>query len=215
MKMYSIGETAKLCGVTVQTIRNWDKAGRIHAARSAGNQRMFSEEDILRALRKPVSKDRKVTVCYARVSTSAQKDDLERQVSTLHSFCVANGWNYMTIEDIGSGLNFNKKGLLQLIEMIELDQTDRIVLNYRDRLLRFGNEIIFKLCQMHGIEVVVVSEDTNRTDEAELAADVLSVITVFSARMYGKRSHKNKKMVQAVKEVMEDETEHNDTDRSE
>ena len=215
MKMYSIGEAAKMCGVTVQTIRNWDKAGRIHAIRSAANQRMFSEEDILRALRKPVSKDRKVTVCYARVSTSAQKDDLERQVSTLHSFCVANGWNYMTIEDIGSGLDFNKNGLLQLIEMIELDQTDRIVLNYRDRLLRFGNEIIFKLCQMHGIEVVVVSEDTNRMDEAELAADVLSVITVFSARMYGKRSPKNKKMVQAVKAVMEDETEHNDTDRSE
>lgn len=215
MKMYSIGEVAKMCGVTAQTIRNWDKAGRIHAVRSAENQRTFSEEDILRALRKPVSKDRKVTVCYARVSTSAQKDDLERQVSTLHAFCIANGWNYTTIEDIGSGLNFNKKGLLRLIEMIELDQTDRIVLNYRDRLLRFGNEIIFKLCQMHGIEVVVVSEDFNRTDEAELAADVLSVITVFSARMYGKRSHKNKKMVQAVKKVMEDETEHNDTDRSE
>ncbi|MBQ8997598.1 MAG: IS607 family transposase, partial [Clostridium sp.] len=105
------------------------------------------------------------------------------------------------LKDIGSGLNYNKKGLIELIRLIETNQIDRLIINYKDRLLRFGSEIIFEMCKWHNVEVVIVSEDESKTYEEELVDDVLSIITVFSAKLYGSRSHKNKVVVEKNKEL--------------
>ena len=114
---------------------------------------------------------------------------------------MTKGWKPTIIEDIGSGLNYNKKGLLELIKLIETNQVERLVLNYKDRLLRFGSEIIFEMCKYHNVEIVIVNEDETKTHEEELVEDVLSIITVFSAKLYGSRSHKNKTIVDESKKL--------------
>lgn len=116
-------------------------------------------------------------------------------------FCSSHGWRYKVLKDIGSGLNYSKKGLLELIKLIETNQIDRLVINYKDRLLRFGSEIIFEICKWHNVDIVVVSEDESKTYEEELVDDVLSIITVFSAKLYGSRSHKNKSIIEKNKEL--------------
>ena len=143
----------------------------------------------------------KVTLIYARVSTRNRLNDLERQKERLELYCAAKGWNYKIVTDIGSGLNYKKKGLLDLIRLIETEQVERLVLNYKDRLLRFGSEIIFEICKYHDVEVVVVSEEDSKSYEEELVEDVLSIITVFSSKLYGSRSHKNKSIVEKNKEL--------------
>ena len=196
-----------MLSITVQTLRNWEKKGKIKSVRSAGGHRKFEDTEINRVLGKTETQPRK-TLVYARVSTPSRKDDLNRQKEVLEMFCIARGWVYITVTDIGSGLNYRKKGLLELIELIETNRINRLVLNYSDRLLRFGNDIIFEMCRYHDVEVVVITENEDQTYEQELTEDVLAVITVFSARLYGSRSHKNKQVLDASKALFPDQARH-------
>ena len=142
-----------------------------------------------------------LTVAYARVSTHDQKKDLERQVHILESYCAAKGWNYEIVEDLGSGMNYRKKGLVRLIKLICTNQVERLVLNHKDRLLRFGSDLVFMLCEQFGTEVVIINGAGTSTFEEDLANDVLEIITVFSARLYGSRSHKNKTLLTKLKKA--------------
>lgn len=145
----------------------------------------------------------KKALCYTRVSTRKQKDDLERQSQVLQNFCQANGMSYEVILDIGSGLNYKKAGLQQLTDAILSRKADCIVLTHRDRLLRFGYELIEYLCQKQGIQILCISQDEKPDSSQELAEDVLAVLTVFSSRLYGKRSHKNKLIVETNRKLFE------------
>jgi predicted site-specific integrase-resolvase len=146
--------------------------------------------------------DTNLTIAYARVSSHDQKEDLARQVKLLSSYCASHGWNYEVIQDLGSGMNYYKKGLKSLLELILERKIKRLVLTHKDRLLRFGAELIFTLCETRQVEVVIINQGDEASFEEELAKDVLEIITVFSARLYGARSHKNKKLVEAAKVLM-------------
>jgi putative resolvase len=192
-----IGKVAKEIGVTLDTLRRWEKEGKITSERTPGGHRRYDLDQVLAYVNQKRNKTiEKVAVGYARVSTAKKKDDLERQKQVLELYCASKGWKYRILEDIGSGLNYDKKGLKELIRLIETNQISHLVLNYKDRLLRFGSEIIFEMCRIRGIEVVVLNEDEQKTYEEELVEDVLAIITVFSAKLYGSRSHKNKKIVE-------------------
>jgi len=199
----TIGALAKEVGVTVETLRAWEKAGKIKAERTQGGHRRYELEEVLNYANRNKA-NAKITAIYARVSTPSRKNDLDMQRQVLELFCASKGWQYKVIEDIGSGLNYSKKGLLELIKLIESNQIERIVLNYKDRLLRFGSEIIFEICKYHNIEIVVINDDESKTYEEELVNDVLSVITVFSTKLYGSRSHKNKTIVDNAKKMFEE-----------
>ena len=135
------------------------------------------------------------TLCYARVSSADQKNDLKTQSEKLMNYCKDNGLrNVELIEDVGSGLNFNKKGFKKLFLMIINQQCNHLVINHKDRLLRFGSELIFKLCDFYHIQVTII-EQSIESFEKELVTNVLEIITVFSSKLYGSRSHKNKKSV--------------------
>jgi putative resolvase len=151
-----------------------------------------------RLLGKPI-KENQITVAYARVSSHEQKKDLERQAGALAEFCSKQGWQYQIIQDLGSGMNYQKKGLKILINMILEKQMSRLVVTHKDRLLRFGAELIFALCEAKQIEIVIINKGDEVSFEEELAQDVLEIITVFSARLYGSRSRKNKKLIDAAK----------------
>ena len=132
------------------------------------------------------------TIGYARVSSPDQKADLERQHAALEAYCAAKGWRSYIIKDLGSGLgsgmNYRKKGLQELLDLILRRRMRRLVLTHKDRLLRFGAELVFTLCELQGIEIVIIHAGEQPSFEDELAQDVLEIITMFSARLYGARS---------------------------
>ena len=101
-------------------------------------------------------------------------------------------------------MNYNKRGLQKLIRLIVDNKVDRLVLTQKDRLLRFGGELIFSLCEHFGTEVVIINRTEDSSHEEDLAQDVLEIITVFSARLYGSRSHKNKKIIEQLREIAQE-----------
>ena len=189
----TIGQLSKQLGVSNSTIRRWEHENRIVSERTKGGHRRYDLDMVLCSV--DTHKKEKLTIGYARVSTTNKKDDLDRQIQTIEMFCNA----------IGSGLNYKKKGLEELITLIETNQIQRLVLNYKDRLLRFGSDIIFKLCELHNVEITIINQSINKNYQEELVEDVLSIITVFSAKLYGSRSHKNKKIINEVKKIINDE----------
>ena len=216
--MISIGEASKILGVTPKTIRIWESQGKIKAERTPNGHRRYNRDEIVRLssfngkIRKDDELAKKRTIAYARVSSHDQKEDLKRQVQLLETFCAANGWTYIIIQDLGSGLNYDKRGLKNLIKEICAGNVDRLVLTHKDSLLRFGSEIVFSLCENYGTEVVILNKgETPPTFEEELVSDVLEIITVFSARLYGARSHKNKAVMNKLKGVADDISSKNST----
>jgi len=200
----SIGRAAKELGVSKETLRRWEATGKIEVERTPGGHRRYDLAKLRGITPRKAPSDR-VTLAYGRVASHDQKDDLVTQVAFLESFCAANGWSYEVLQDLGSGLNYNKRGLRQLIKRICAGDIERLVLTHKDRLLRFGSEIIFALCEQFNVEVTIInqSEKPIRFEE-ELVQDVLEIITVFSARLYGSRSHKNRKLMETLQEAAED-----------
>lgn len=195
-RFVKIGGAAELLGVSIDTIRKWEQTGELLPDRKSKGGTRFYDSSKLLALGDAESP----TVCYARVSSHDQKADLERQHAMLEAYCAAKGWRSEVIKDLGSGMNYHKKGLQLLLERILRKQMNRLVLTHKDRLLRFGSELVFALCELQGIEVVIINKGDQPTFEEELAQDVLEIITVFSARLYGSRSKKHRKLMQDLQE---------------
>lgn len=202
-RLIGINEASELLGVSITTLRRWDKAGLLVAERTPGGHRKYDISKIDPNLLHGVESVSRKTVAYARVSSHDQKDDLERQTQVLELYCARQGWQFEIIKDLGSGMNYRKKGLKRLLDDILNNQIGRLVLTHKDRLLRFGAELVFALCEARNVEVVIINQGENLSFEEELAQDVLEIITVFSARLYGSRSKKNKNLLQAVKAVLE------------
>lgn len=194
----SIGKIAKELGVCRDTLRRWEVQGKITAERTPRGHRRYDLAKILGLLPRAASLQ-KNTVAYARVSSHDQKEDLTRQATVLETFCKANGWTYEIIQDLGSGLHYQKRGLRKLIQSICSGKIDRLVLTHKDRLLRFGAELIFSLCEQFGIEIIIINKTESASFEDDLVQDVLEIITVFSARLYGARSRKNQKVLETLK----------------
>ncbi|WP_094546258.1 IS607 family transposase [Petroclostridium xylanilyticum] len=203
MKYYSIGEFAELIGVTQQTLRNWDKTGKLkpsHIGKSG--YRYYSQQQLQNYLGfKGGNITKRKVVGYCRVSSNKQKDDLERQIENVKSYMIAKGYSFEVITDIGSGINYNKKGLNQLIDMIVASEVEKIVVLYKDRLLRFGYELIENLCSKYGTTIEII-DNTEKTEEQELVEDLVRIVTVFSCKLQGRRANKAKKM---IKELLEDD----------
>jgi putative resolvase len=202
-KFVSIQEAAKFLGVSAQTLRRWENEGKeIAVERTKGNQRRYDLSK-MRPLATGADKLSKgITLGYARVSSHDQKEDLHRQEKMLEIFCSSHGWSFEIISDLGSGMNYHKRGLKKLLARIMDGSIGRLVLTHKDRLLRFGAELVFAICEMKGIEIVLINQNDESSFEEELAADVLEIITVFSARLYGSRSRKNKKLIADLQEAV-------------
>ena len=211
-KFISINEAAKKLGVSLSTLRRWDKSGLLVAERTPKGHRRYDINKLnsnnlnnQTLLKKDLQKfNNKKTIAYARVSSNDQKSDLHRQIEILELYCAKNGWNYEIISDLGSGINYKKKGLKLLLNLILNNEIERLVLTHKDRLLRFGAELIFTLCNERNIDIVIINQGKDLTFEQELVNDVLEIITIFSAKLYGSRSNKNKKLINTMKNIMEE-----------
>jgi predicted site-specific integrase-resolvase len=196
----SISRAAKELGVSITTLRRWEEAGKIVPERTANGHRRYDLAKLTGTVPR-LERSEKLTICYARVSSHDQKQDLHRQIELLESFCSCNGWSYEIIKDLGSGMNCRKPGLCQLIKRICNGDVGRLVLTHKDRLLRFGADLVFSLCEIFGTEIVIINTSEESSFEDELVADVLEIITVFSARLYGSCSRKNKKLIDELREA--------------
>jgi len=136
------------------------------------------------------------------VSSYKQKDDLERQIENVKTYMIAKGYSFDIITDIGSGINYNKKGLNELIDLITNTEVEKIVILYKDRLLRFGFELVENLCEKYGTTIEII-DNTEKTEEQELVEDLIQIVTAFSCRLQGKRANQAKKM---IKELLENDT---------
>lgn len=203
-KLVSIQEAAQFLGVTPTTLRRWEREGRLLPdARTRGGDRRY---DLSRLGGESDGSDKPdhKTVAYARVSSHDQKADLERQKQVLELYCARQGWAFEVVADLGSGMNYHKKGLKKLLNDILADRVGRLVITHKDRLLRFGAELIFAICEAKHVEVLILNRGEDTTFEEELAQDALEIITVFSARLYGSRSRKNQKLLDGVKNAVEE-----------
>jgi putative resolvase len=202
-RFVAIGEAAKALGVSVTTLRRWEATGKLVAEHTAGGHRRYDlaklKPELFRA-----EADTRRTIAYARVSSHDQKDDLERQKQVLELYCARQGWAFEVIADLGSGMHYHKKGLKRLLSGILAGEVGRLVIAHKDRLLRFGAELVFAICEAKEVEVVIVNQGEDTTFEEDLAKDVLEIITVFSARLYGSRSRKNQKLLDGVKRAVEE-----------
>lgn len=197
-KYISISDMAKRLGVSISTLRRWDEEGRgPKSIRTRGGQRRY---EVVGSKEAP---SKRVTIAYARVSSHDQQEDLKKQQKILEMYCAAKGWSYEIIADLGSGMNYRKKGLKQLIDAILDGKIERLVLTHRDRLLRFGAELIFSLCEAKNVEVVLIHQGETPTFEEELARDVSEIVAIFSARLYGARSRNSQNMIDKVSEFLQ------------
>lgn len=203
--LVSINKLSKELDIHPQTLRTWANTGRITAYITAGKHRRFNIEEVKQQVfnfKDYGFKGEKTTILYSRVSTADQKKQLAVQSEKLELFASAKGWKYELLEDTGSGLNYNRKNFKKLMNMIFEGKVERVVVNYKDRLLRYGNEMFEAICLNNNVKIEVINNTEEKTFEQELTEDLISIITVFSAKLYGKRSHKNKAIIDAIKKEL-------------
>ena len=199
LKLYKIGEFAEMTGFSTHTLRNWDKNEKLKPAEIINGQRYYSEEQYHQLVGTSVIQKEKKIIGYARVSSNQQKNDLERQVENIKTYMYAKGYQFEMITDIGSGINYNKKGLKTLIQKIESNEVEKIVILYKDRLLRFGYELLEYICELHNVKIEII-DTTENIEQEELVEDLVQIITVFSCKLQGKRVKKTKELMQALRD---------------
>lgn len=185
-------DVAKRLGVTTRTLQSWDRKGILKAKRSPTNRRFYTEDQIKHYLDRDTAVSKRKQVAYARVSTYGQKDDLKDQLSYIRQYVNAKGIILdKEISDIGSGLNYKRPKWNKLLEEVMQGKIDKIYITYKDRFIRFGYDWFDNLCKSHGTEIVVLN-NVDTSPDKELVEDLVSIIHVFSCRLYGLRKYKKK-----------------------
>lgn len=202
-KIYRPHEFAKRIGKSTSTLRRWDREGTLKAKRHPSGHRYYDESDVrkLLGLREI---DRKVIV-YCRVSSVGQKDDLQSQIKAMEQFCRSQGiavdeW----IHEIGSGMNFKRKKFLALMSAIQMGEVKQLLIAHKDRLVRFGFDYFYYMAIQNGCEMVIVNQESLSPQE-EMVNDLMTILHVFSSRLYGLRSYKK-----TLREALKHDASHTD-----
>ncbi len=198
MQLISIGKFAKKVGLTTASLRRMHQSGEcIPYHITKGGTRYYSLDQLKDF--STADKKEKLVIGYCRVSTSFQKNDLETQINNVKSYMYAKGYNFEIISDIGSGINYKKKGLQELLDKINDQKISKIIVLYKDRLIGFGFELIEYLCKINNIEIEII-DNTKQSKEQELSDDLIQIVTVFANQLYGQCSKKTKQLINGVKQ---------------
>jgi len=203
-KLYKVSELAELMGVSRVTVIKWIRSGRISAYNINGYY-YIPESEVEKILRGVYATVRRVAI-YARVSENSQRDDLERQVASLEEYVRKQfpQAEYIVVRDVASGLKEDRRGLRKLIDLARRRQIDAVIVAYRDRLTRFGFTYLEELFKAYGVRVIVVFQEEPKDYTQELIEDLIEVITSFADKIYGKSSHKYRKVMEAVEQAVKD-----------
>jgi excisionase family DNA binding protein len=198
-------EVCRRLGISYSTLSRWVREGRIRVVRTAGGKYRVPESEVRRiAEGLPISKEVRAII-YARVSSTDQKSDLEKQVQYLTQYCSSRGYRVVDVlNDVASGLKTDRRGLLKLFNYVVNRQVDVVVVTYRDRLTRFGFEYLEHFFNQYGVRVEVVFGEEFKDAYQELVEDLIEIVTSFAEKLYGMRSHKKKRLVEGFKKLLEE-----------
>ncbi|MEM3651176.1 MAG: IS607 family transposase [Candidatus Jordarchaeaceae archaeon] len=200
-KLYTTGEVAKLFRVSYVAVKKWAYAGKIKFIKTPGGKYRYPESEVRRLLGELAPKGK--AVVYARVSSVDQKEDLERQKKRLLEYAESKGYMEVTVlEDIAPGLDENRKGLAQLFELVSQKQVEAVFVSHKDRLARFGFKYLETFFSSHHCRIEVLNREETGEPQRELVEDLVAIVTSFADRIYGSRSHKKQKVVEAVKNAL-------------
>jgi len=203
-------EACKRLGVSFITLKRWIYSGKIRAVKTPTGRWMIPESEVERIIGGKGEVKEVRAVIYARVSSSDQKSDLERQIEYLTQYCTAKGYKIIDIiSDVASGLKSERKGLKKLFNYVVNRQVDIVVITYKDRLTRFGLEYLEYFFGQYGVRIDVVYSEEPKDAYQELVEDLLAIVTSFAGKLYGMRSRKKKRLVQGFRKLLE-EVEEND-----
>ena len=188
-KVYSISDFAKRINTSISTLRRWDASGELVANRRSSGHRFYDESHVRQALSLTPEEMRK-TVVYCRVSSAGQKDDLKSQVEAMEKYCLGAGvavdeW----VQEIGGGMNFKRKRFLELIDGMARGEIKHLLVAHKDRLVRFGFDLISHLAERNGCKIEVVNQES-LSPQQEMVEDLLSIVHTFSCRLYSMRKYK-------------------------
>ena len=202
MKYYSAKEVTRILGVTAQTLRNWDKQNKLKPSYTKSNgYRYYSEESILSYTQERKTKKDIHVIGYARVSSKKQVDDLDRQIDNLNKYISNKYASFEIISDVGSGINYKKTGLLKLIDKISKKEVDLIIVLYKDRLLRFGFELIEYFAYINNVKIEVLDK-IDKEEEQELVEDLVQIITIYACKLQGRRKKNTSKLLKEINKVL-------------
>ena len=194
-----MNEVSEITGLAQSTLRLMHRKGELVPAKiSSGGTRYYSDEQIKEYMGiETVSK--RIVIGYARVSSRKQEDDLNKQIENLKTYMFAKGYSFEMITDIGSSINYSKNGLTKLLERIHKGEVSKVVVLYKDRLVRFGFELLETVCKLNDCEIEIV-DNTSKIDEEELVNDLVKVVNVFGSELKGKQSKLIKQFVEDLKD---------------
>lgn len=199
--VYTLNQFAAKIGVTPQTLRVWHKEGKLTPAFiTDGGHRRYTYKQYLEFVGESSKHSSKVNVGYVRVSSKKQDDDLVRRAQLMENYLISKGKPFKIIQSIGSGINYKNPNLQELIRMVINKEVDTVYVLYKDRLVRFGFELLEFLFREFGVSIEIVNQQFESAQE-ELVTDLIQIVTVFSAKLNGKRKNK----VQNFKKDLEDE----------
>lgn len=183
-------QTAKMLGIHSQTLHNWAQSGKIDYIKKDNGYRMFNVKKFLKDNMmgdiNEYLESKKKNICYCRVSTHGQKEDLERQIKYMKEKYP----KYELITDIGSGINFKRKGLNEIIDYSLKKEIGNVVVAYKDRLCRIGYDLIENLIEKIGGGKIIIENKQDETAEEEISNDIIQILNVYSAKINGKRKYK-------------------------
>ncbi|ABY92369.1 MAG: Resolvase, N-terminal domain [Caldanaerobacter subterraneus] len=189
--LLSMQKVKEIYSISRRTLINWEKEGLITPLRTPKGRRRYRKEDIEKLLGMIEEKPKPTVVLYARVSTKKQEEYLKNQIRRLEECANFQGWQYEVISEIASGVNENRRGLLKLLNKIKRGEVEKVVIEYPDRLVRFGFEYLKFFMESFGVELIVLNGEENKEDvNKELAEDLIAIVTSFAARIYGQRGSK-------------------------
>lgn len=199
MKLLRMNEVSEITGLAQSTLRLMHRKGELVPAKvSSGGTRYYSDEQIKEYMGiETVSK--RIVIGYARVSSRKQEDDLNKQIENLKTYMFAKGYSFEIITDVGSSINYSKKGLTNLLERIHNGEVSKVVVLYKDRLVRFGFELLETVCKLNDCEIEIV-DNSPKTNEEKLVNDLVKVVNVFGSELKGKQSKLIKQFVEGLKD---------------
>jgi predicted site-specific integrase-resolvase len=194
---YTITEAANLLNRTVKCLQRWDRLGTLKAYRTQTNRRYYTENQILEFKGLAPKEENKKIITYCRVSSNNQKQDLNNQHQILSEYCSNRGYkNVEFLNEIGGGLNFNRKLFNKILSDIMLGKVSKLIVAHKDRLCRFGFDMINNICQKYNCEIEIL-DNTALSPKQEMVQDLMTIIHCFSSRLYGLRNYRKslKKMI--------------------
>ena len=205
----SVSAASKLCGICPKTIRKLTDENKIDFYRTSSGHRKISRLSISKMCNivhgdKKVPKDEKINFLYSRVSSKKQQNDLDRQVEYLQKRKPEYS-SYNIIQDIGSGINFKRKGLREILDSCIQGTVGEVVVAHRDRLSRFGFELIKLFIERAGGKITVIDDEHHKSSEQELSEDLMSIVQIYCCRSMGKRRYSkvNKDTIVSIKDTNE------------